>query len=122
MAAAMFGLACAFAIGGTPVLAQTMRVMESRPAAHALMDATNTRFFVRFDGPVDHAASTLTVLQDGRLVQVLHPRLNSSPNTLYGSGARLKPGDYELRWTTRQMHGQQGLFGTIPFRVGGMHH
>jgi methionine-rich copper-binding protein CopC len=63
--------------------AATMHVMESRPAAEAVMDGRQTEFFIRFDGPVDHAASVLTVLQDGRVVQVLHPRLNSQPNILY---------------------------------------
>ena len=44
-------------------------VMESRPTAEAVMDGRQTEFFIRFDGPVDHAASVLTVLQDGRVRQ-----------------------------------------------------
>src|SRR5271165_6116842 len=83
--------------------AETMRVMESRPSAHAIMDGSETEFFVRFDGPVDHSASRLTVVQNGKVVQVLRPRLNSQPNVLYSGVRRLAPGDYELHWTTRSM-------------------
>ncbi len=90
---------------------------NSRPVARAVMDRANTRFFVRFDGPVDHAASTLSVLRDGRVVQTLRPRLESSPDTLYGSGGRLRPGAYELRWTTRPARGREASAGSIPFTV-----
>ena len=94
-----------------------MQVMESRPAAHAVMDGAKTQFFVRFDGPVDHAASHLTVVQNGQIVQVLHPRLNSQPNVLYSGVRRLAPGAYTLRWATRSMQGHDASHGEITFVV-----
>jgi hypothetical protein len=66
-------------LGDDQARAAPTHVMESRPAAEAVMDGTQTEFFNRFGGSVDHAASVLTVLQDGRVIQVLHPRLNSQP-------------------------------------------
>jgi hypothetical protein len=61
-------------LGDDQARAAPMHVMESRPGAEAVMDGTQTEFFIRFGSPVDHAASVLTVLQDGRVIQVLHPR------------------------------------------------
>jgi methionine-rich copper-binding protein CopC len=97
--------------------AAAMHLMESRPAAEAVMDGRQTKFFVRFDGPVDHAASVLTVLQDGRVVQVLHPRLNSQPNILYSGVRRLAPGGYTLHWMTHSMSDHEISEGDISFSV-----
>jgi methionine-rich copper-binding protein CopC len=112
-------LVCALAmlLPAGPARAAAMHVMESRPTAQAVMDGGQTAFFVRFDGPVDHAASVLTVLRDGKVVQTLHPRLNSRPNTLYSAVRHLAPGGYTLHWTTRPMRGSDVSEGDIPFSV-----
>lgn len=81
------------------------------------MDGRQTEFFIRFDGPVDHAASVITVLQDGRVTQVLHPRLNSRPNTLYSGVRRLAPGAYVLHWMTRSMPDRDVSEGEISFSI-----
>jgi hypothetical protein len=60
-------------LGDDRARAAPMHVMEPRPAAEAVMDGTQNEFFIRFGGPADHAASVLTVLQDGRVIQVLPP-------------------------------------------------
>lgn len=104
-------------LGAGPAGAATMRVMESRPSAQAVMDGTETQFFVRFNGPVDHAASRLSVVQDGHVVQTLHPRLNSQPNVLYSGVRRLAPGVYALRWMTRSMQDHGASQGEIAFTV-----
>ncbi len=104
-------------IAGGAAYATTMHVMESRPAAEAIMAGPQTEFFIRFDGPVDHRASVLTVLQDGRVVQVLHPRLNSQPNTLYSGVRKLAAGGYVLRWMTRSMRDHDATEGEIGFSV-----
>ncbi len=98
-------------------LAATVRVMESRPAAQAIMDGEQTEFFVRFDAPVDHGASVLSVLRDGRIVQTLHPRLNSQPNTLYSGVRHLEAGAYVLHWMARLMQGSDVSQGDIAFSV-----
>jgi methionine-rich copper-binding protein CopC len=97
--------------------AAAMHVMESRPAAEAVMTQGNTEFFVRFDGPVDHARSRLTVLRDGQVVQTLHPRLNSQPNVLYSGVPRLGPGSYVLHWVTASMRDHDVSEGDIAFQV-----
>jgi methionine-rich copper-binding protein CopC len=100
-----------------PACAAAMHVMESRPAAEAVMAQGNTEFFVRFDGPVDHARSRLTVLRDGQVVQTLHPRLNSQPSVLYAGVPRLAPGGYVLHWMTASMREHDMSEGDIAFQV-----
>lgn len=107
----------AWLLSAPAAMAETMHVMESLPAAHAVMDGTQTELFVRFDGPVDHAASRLEILRDGGVVQILHPRLNSQPNVLYAGVKRLPPGSYVLRWTTQAMRDHQASTGDIDFTV-----
>ena len=101
-----------------PAVAATMHVVQSWPAVQAIMSGDQTEFFVRFDGPVDHAASVLTVNQDGRIVEILHPRLNTQPNTLYSGVRRLAPGAYTLHWATYALNDHSLSQGTIDFRVG----
>ncbi len=113
-------LACALVILSglaQEACARPMAVMESRPAARAVMEGEATRFFVRFDGPVDHAASTLSVLRDGQVIRRLHARLNSQPDTLYATPGRLPPGNYVLHWSTRAMQARDVSEGDIPFTV-----
>jgi methionine-rich copper-binding protein CopC len=109
------------AIGGLllagSALAAAMHVMESRPTARAVMDGGQTEFFIRFDGPVDHRASALSVMRDGEIVQTLHPRLNSQPNTLYSGVKHLEPGACTLHWMTRSMQGHDVSRGDIAFSV-----
>jgi methionine-rich copper-binding protein CopC len=97
--------------------AAAMVVMDSHPAASAVMDGAATQFFVRFDEPVDHARSTLAIERDGQVIRALRPRLNSQPNVLYAEGVRLEPGMYVLRWTSHAMRGGGTESGTIPFTV-----
>lgn len=100
-----------------PAWAREMRMMESLPAAHARIDGHGSRFFVRFDGPVDHAQSRLEIVRGGKTVAVLHTRLNSSPDTLYAEAPRLSPGDYELRWLVRGRGEPEASSGAVPFSV-----
>lgn len=100
--------------------AQTpMRMVESFPAANAIMDGKTTHFSVMFDRPLDHAASRLFVERDGAVVQTLSPRLNSQPNTLYADGHPLPPGRYTLRWDAHGLGGNGASAGSVGFGVAG---
>jgi methionine-rich copper-binding protein CopC len=116
IALAVVGAVAALTFGGSAVAA-TMHVVQSWPAAQATMNGDQTEFFVRFDGPVDHAASVLSVIRDGRIVQLLHPRLNTQPNTLYSGVRKLAPGAYRLHWATYSLRDHSLSQGTINFTV-----
>jgi methionine-rich copper-binding protein CopC len=97
--------------------AQDVHVMESTPAASAVIDGRSTEFFVRFDRPVDHVHSLLSVVRGGTVVETLHPRLESAPEVLFARTSTLPPGDYKLHWSVRTMTGVNVIQGDIPFTV-----
>ena len=97
--------------------ADEARVLESQPAASAVIQGRSSEFFVRFDRPVDHVRSTLAITRDGRLVERLQPRLESAPEVLFARAPTLPAGDYKLHWTVRTLAGREVVEGDIPFTV-----
>jgi methionine-rich copper-binding protein CopC len=97
--------------------AQDVQVMDSAPKAEAVIGEPGSSFFVRFDRPIDHIHSNLSIWRDGRRVEQLQPRLQSSPDVLFARAPTLPPGEYLLRWTVRTMEGVKVIQGDIPFTV-----
>ncbi|HQS18049.1 hypothetical protein [Reyranella sp.] len=95
--------------------AQEMRVLDSAPKANAVVGQRSSGFYVRFDRPVDHQDSRLAIKQAGRIVEVLHPRLESMPDVLFARAPALPPGRYSLHWI---VGGNPQFDGEIPFTVG----
>lgn len=100
-----------------PAQADDVRVMESTPAASAVISGRSSAFFVRFDRPVDHVHSTLAITRDGKLVERLTPRLESAPEVLFAQAPTLPPGSYMLHWEVRTMASVAVIKGDIPFTV-----
>ena len=112
------GLSTAALLGGlAPAWADDVRVMQSMPAASAVIGGRGSEFFVRFDRPVDHIHSTLAIMKDGKLVEQLHPRLESATDVLFARAPTLPAGDYKLHWEVRTMAGVEAIKGDIPFTV-----
>ena len=42
-----------------------------------------TELLVRFDRPISHRQSWLSLVRDGKVVATLHPRLQAAPNVLF---------------------------------------
>ncbi|CAN5684235.1 hypothetical protein BH10PSE6_BH10PSE6_26810 [soil metagenome] len=97
--------------------AQGVHVVDSAPKAHAQIGSRNSQFFVRFDRPVDHIKSRLAITQGGRVIETLHPRLESAPEVLFAQAPTLAPGDYLLHWSVVTLQGAQIIEGDIPFKV-----
>ena len=97
--------------------AQDARMMESAPKAKAVIEGRSSEFFVRFDRPVDHIRSQLSITRDGTLVERLTPRLESAPEVLFARAPTLPPGDYSLHWAVKTMTGTNVVEGEIPFTV-----
>ena len=115
---AIAGLASAALLGAlAPARADDVRVMQSMPEASAVIGGRGSEFFVRFDKPVDHIHSTLAITRDGKLVEQLHPRLESAPDVLFARVSTLPAGDYKLHWEVRTMAGVDRIKGDIPFTV-----
>ena len=112
LAAALGALATTSLAGAS---GQAMDLVEQRPAVNEIMQGSGLAFALRFDQPIDHQRSSLTLVTP-RGTRMLRPRLDAEPNTLYSAVGQLAPGDYTLRWKARARGGQM-LTGTIPFRV-----
>jgi len=97
--------------------AQDVQVMDSAPKAQAVIGEPGSSFFVRFDRPIDHIHSRLSIWRDSRLVEQLQPRLQSSPDVLFARAPTLPPGQYMLRWSVRTMEGVKVIEGDIPFTI-----
>ena len=106
--------ALAFSASAT---AQDVQVMDSAPKAQAVIGEPGSSFFVRFDRPIDHIHSRLSIWRDSRLVEQLQPRLQSSPDVLFARAPTLPPGQYMLRWSVRTMEGVKVIEGDIPFTI-----
>lgn len=111
LAGASLGL---FGLAG-PTRAQELRVLDSAPKANAVIGRRSSAFYVRFNRPVDHEDSRLAIKQDGRIIEVLHPRLESTPDVLFARAPTLQPGRYSLHWI---VGGKPQFDGEIPFTVG----
>jgi methionine-rich copper-binding protein CopC len=96
---------------------EEVHVMQSTPAASAVIAGRSSEFFVRFDRPVDHIHSTLAIMRDGTLVERLTPRLESAPEVLFARAPTLPPGSYMLHWAVRTMEKVDVIQGDIPFTV-----
>ena len=111
----LIGAAVALAAAAGPANAQDVRVLDSAPTANAVIGPRSSGFYVRFNRPVDHEDSRLTIKQDGRIIEVLHPRLESAPDVLFARAPTLQPGSYTLYWL---VGGTPQFDGEIPFTVG----
>jgi methionine-rich copper-binding protein CopC len=101
----------------TAARAQDVMVLDSAPKAKAVIGEPSSSFFVRFDRPIDHIHSRLSIWRDGQLVEHLQPRLESSPEVLFARAPTLPPGEYMLHWAVRTMQDVKVIEGNIPFTV-----
>ena len=97
--------------------ADDVRVMDSQPQASAVIGEPSSAFFVRFDRPIDHIQSRLSIHRDGQLVERLEPRLQTEPNVLFARAPTLPPGAYTMHWVVRTLEGARVEEGSIPFTV-----
>ena len=110
-------LAVAGGVSSPRAQSADINVMESAPAAHARIGRRSSAFFVRFDRPVDHRKSTLVIKQGDKVIERLHPRLESAPEVLFAEAPTLPPGDYTLHWAVITLQGEKTVSGDIPFQV-----
>jgi methionine-rich copper-binding protein CopC len=98
--------------------ARTLHMMETVPAAEAIVDGRHAEYRVRFDAPVDHQNSRMTITQGNKVVATLKPRLDAAPTVLYASAPRLPAGDYQLHWAARSSPDGEVTEGSISFKCG----
>jgi methionine-rich copper-binding protein CopC len=97
--------------------AQAIKVVETGPAANAVIDRLPDGVFVRFDKPVDHIHSLLTIRRGATVLQTLHPRFKTEPQVLFANATPLPPGDYTLAWSVIALNEKPVAEGEIPFTI-----
>jgi len=106
---------------GLPTLqtahAEDLKVIETGPAANAVLSGPSDGFFVRFNQPVDHVASRIFVKRGGEIVETLVPRLQSNPNVLFARAPALPPGQYTLHWVVKTLADSKVEEGDVPFSM-----
>ncbi|MDB5489689.1 MAG: hypothetical protein JWQ58_3404 [Reyranella sp.] len=117
IAALIMMAACPLATLSAQQAPDDVRVTESAPKANAHIGRKSSAFFVRFDRPVDHIKSTLVIKQGDKVIERLHPRLESDPQVLFAAAPTLPPGNYMLHWTVITVQGTKAIAGDIPFTV-----
>ena len=112
------GLAIPAAVAAAgPVHAQAPKVVATMPAKDGTLSGLSGDYFVRFDQPVDHIHSTIDIKQNGKTVQVLHPRLKTEPNVLFARAPNLAPGKYVMHWSVPMANGSTVHQGEVSFSV-----
>ena len=92
-------------------------ILESQPKAQAVIGEPGSNFYVRFDRPIDHARSNLSIWQGDRLIERLAPSLDAAPEVLFARAPTLPNGTYRLHWAVRTLAGIKVLEGDIQFVV-----
>jgi len=96
--------------------AQELKVLETGPAANAVLDSVSDGFFVRFNHPV-HSQFAVAGQARQRVVETLQPRLQSNPNGIVARAATLPPGSYTLHWAVKTMADARIEQGDVPFSI-----
>jgi hypothetical protein len=79
-----------------------------------------TELLVRFDRPISHGQSWLSLVRDGKVVATLHPRLQAAPNVLFARIQTPTASKYVVRWTVCPEGGTDRYDGEFPFTVDDM--
>ncbi len=107
----------ALLIWGQMAVAGSLHMRDTVPAADAIIHGRHAEYIIRFDGPVDHIASHMEIMQSDRVVQSLTPLGDSAVDVLFASGEAPPPGRYLLRWQARSAVDGTVSSGSIPFSV-----
>jgi hypothetical protein len=77
-----------------------------------------TELLVRFDRPISHSLSSLSLVRDGKIVATPHPRLEAAPNVLFARIPTPATGNYMVRWTVCPEGTNDRYDGEFSFTVG----
>ena len=104
---------------GLPAHAQTKRDAATSIGLQSVtVGERSTELLLRFDRPINHAASWLSLIRDGRVIESVHFRLETAPNVLFARIRTPEPGHYIVRWTVCPEGSDDRYDGELPFTVG----
>ena len=77
-----------------------------------------TELLVRFNRPISHQLSLLSLVRDGTVVASVHPRLEAQPNVLFARIQTPMTGRYIVHWTVCPEGSNDRYDGEFPLTVG----
>jgi hypothetical protein len=77
-----------------------------------------TELLLRFDRPINHARSWISLTHDGRIIETIHFRLEAGPNVLFARIQTPAPGNYIARWRVCPEGSDDSYEGEFSFTVG----
>src|SRR5262249_33701461 len=78
----------------------------------------STELLIRFDRPISHGQSWISLVRQGKVVATIYPRLEAAPNVLFARIQTPGPGNYMVRWTVCPEGHNDRYDGEFPFTVG----
>ena len=115
----------AIAVGALCLLSVQSQAQSTRPSATTsigLQSVTigerGTELLLRFDRPINHARSSISLIQGGRIIETLYFRLEAAPNVLFARIQTPAPGNYIARWMVCPEGSDDSYAGEFPFTVG----
>src|SRR5260370_32112628 len=115
----------AISVGVLCLLSLQSHAQSAKPDATtsiALQNVTigerGTELLLRFDRPINHGRSWISLMRDGRIVETIHFRLRAPPNVLFARIQPPAPGNYIARWTVCPEGSDERYDGEFPFTVG----
>jgi hypothetical protein len=87
------------------------------PKGTVAVGQQSTEFIVRFDKPVNHTLSSLSIIHDGKVIGVLNSRLDAAPNVLFARIRTPPAGRYVLHWTFCPEGTADKFDGEVPFTI-----
>jgi methionine-rich copper-binding protein CopC len=103
----------------TGAQADDLKVLETHPAANAVMDSRSDGFLVRFNRAIDHVNSRMFVKRGNETVETLQPRVDTEVNVLFARAPTLPAGQYTLHWVVKTMQDARIEQGDVPFSIDG---
>lgn len=86
--------------------------------ASVTINGNAIELLIRFDRPISHERSWLSLVRDGKAIETMHARLEAAPNVLFARIRTPQPGDYKVRWVMCPEKGDERYDGEFPLTVG----
>lgn len=82
------------------------------------IDEHGMDLLIRFDRPINHERSWLSLLRHGEVIETMHARLQAAPNVLFARIRIPPPGDYVVRWVMCPEKSDERYDGEFLLTVG----
>jgi hypothetical protein len=112
-----FAVSCSLAL---QLHAQTSAPKSTDPIRleSVTISERGTELLVRFNRPISHQLSWLSLVRAGKVVATVHPRLEAQPNVLFARIQTPMTGRYIVRWTVCPEGSNDRYDGEFPLTVG----